>query len=152
VNTPPKVLISSHQKRNVQGELPLRASSPWLGPSDEIPDVGFGAFLQLMHEHFPQLVYSRESHYYARFKTRNQSPADPSPQIYPVIAREQGTIVGHEDIEGLLEEFGIKQQDFREPSMYFTSLPRQNRNNDSSNSSATSCGESISNCTTTEAA
>jgi hypothetical protein len=122
VNIPPKVLISSRQRRNVQGVLPIRAPSPWLGPSDEIPDVGFAAFLQLMHEYFPLLVYSRESHYYARFKTKNQNPADPSPQVYPIFAREQGTIVGHEQIEGLLEEFGITQQEFRDAFNAFYEL------------------------------
>ena len=122
MNTPRKVLISSHQKRNVQGELPIKAPSPWLGPSDEIPDVGFAAFLQLMHEYFPQLVYSRESHYYARFRIQNQNPADPFPQVYPIIAREQGTIVGHEQIQGLLEEFGIKQQEFRDAFNAFYEL------------------------------
>jgi hypothetical protein len=122
VNIPPKVLISSHQKRNVQGELPIKAPSPWLGPSDDIPDVSFPAFLQIMHGHFPGLAYSREAAHYARFRRKNDNPSDPEFRPYPIIAREQGTIVGHEQIEGLLEEFGIKQQEFRDAFNAFYEL------------------------------
>jgi hypothetical protein len=34
----------------------------------------------------------------------------------------QGTIVGHEQIEGLLEEFGVKQQEFRDALNAFYEL------------------------------
>jgi hypothetical protein len=114
VNIPRKEFNSSRPKRNVQGELPTKAPSPWLGPSDEIPDVGFASFLQIMPKYFPELAYSREAIHYARFKLTAQHPADPAPQVYPIFAREQATIVGHEQIEGLLEEFGIPQQKFRD--------------------------------------
>jgi len=122
VNIPPKVLISSHQKRNVQGELPIKAPSPWLGPSDDIPDVGFPAFLQIMHAHFTELTYSREATHYARFRRKTDNPLDPEFRSYPIIAREQGTIVGHEQIVGLLKEFTIDPQKFRDAFNAFYEL------------------------------
>ena len=67
-----------------------------------------------MQKHFPTLTYTRESFNYARFSLGNQHPADPNPPIYPIRAREQGTIVGYEQIVGLLDEFGISRQDFRD--------------------------------------
>ena len=102
--------------------MPTKAASPWLGPSAEIPDVGFASFLLIMHEYFPELAYSREAIHYARFKLKAQHPADPSPQVYPIFAREQATMVGHEQIEGLLEEFDIPQQRFRDAFNAFYEL------------------------------
>ena len=67
-----------------------------------------------MHEHFPELIYSREAAHYARFHRKTDNPADPEFRPFPIIAREQGTIVGHEQIKGLLSEFGILDQQFRD--------------------------------------
>jgi hypothetical protein len=92
---------------------------PWLAPSDSIPDVGFPAFLQIMHTHVPELVYSREAAYLARFHRKNDNPADPDFQSYPVVAREQGTMVGREQIEGLFDEFTIARERFLEACNLF---------------------------------
>lgn|SRR5580692_7390789 len=96
--------------------------SRWLGPSDDIPDVDFAAFLRLMQNHFLDLVYTREAHYYARFRLRNQNPLDPQPLVYPIFAREQGTVVGYEQIKGLLEYFGFTAQQFRDAYNTFYGL------------------------------
>jgi len=71
-------------------------------------------FLEMMTKHFPALTYSRERANYARFKLANQNPADPQPLTYPIQAREQGTIVGYEQIYGLLDCFSIDVRDFRD--------------------------------------
>jgi len=67
-----------------------------------------------MANYFPTLTYSRERANYARFKYTSQHPADPNPPTYPIQAREQGTIVGYEQIYGLLDCFSIDVQDFRD--------------------------------------
>jgi hypothetical protein len=67
-----------------------------------------------MRDHFPLLSYTRESFNRARFFPKGQHPNDPEAQFYPIRAREQGTIVGSEDIGGLMEEFGFDNQDFRD--------------------------------------
>lgn len=67
-----------------------------------------------MSKHFPALTYTRERVNYARFKLSNQHPADPHPLIYSILAREQGTVVGYEQIYGLLELFQIETQAFRD--------------------------------------
>ncbi len=115
MSIPPKESPSSPKPRNDRLDA-SHAKKPlkWLGPSDEIPDIGFPAFLQIMHNHCSELVYSREAAHYARFRRKNDNPADPDLQTWPIIAREQGTVVGHEDIEGLLDEFGISHQRFRD--------------------------------------
>lgn len=67
-----------------------------------------------MTKHFPALAYSRERGNYARFKLVTQHPADPTPLTYPILAREQGTLVGYEQIYGLLECFNVDIQQFRD--------------------------------------
>lgn len=67
-----------------------------------------------MHAHVSELTYSREAAHYARFHRKNANPLDPEFQSYPIFAREQGTIVGYEDIEGLFGEFEISLQRFRD--------------------------------------
>jgi hypothetical protein len=37
----------------------------------------------------------------------------PDPLVYPIFAREQGTLVGHEQISALLEYFSLDVQDFK---------------------------------------
>lgn len=86
----------------------------WLGSSDEIPDIAFPAFLQIMHQSFPRIAYSRESFNYARFSPEGQHPADPDAKHYPIRAREQGTIVGGDDVAGLFLFFEIDIQQFRD--------------------------------------
>lgn len=66
-----------------------------------------------MHKHFYELEYTRETYNYARFRVRNQNPDDPQPLIYPVMAREQGTIIGREQIIGLLQYFTLKEEKLR---------------------------------------
>ena len=117
-----------------QGESRTKKPLPWLGPSDDIPDVGFAAFLQIMHKHCSELVYSREAVHYARFHRANANALDPDFQSYPIIAREQGTIVGHEQIEGLFDEFEIPIQRFRDACNLFYELNASPANNVSSKS------------------
>jgi len=77
-----------------------------------------------MAKHFPALTYSRERANYARFKLASQHPADPNPITYPVQAREQGTIVGYEQIYGLLDCFSLDVQDFRDAyNLYYKLKP-----------------------------
>jgi hypothetical protein len=76
--------------------------------------MDFSAFLRLMHQNFPELEYSREAQHYARFYFRNQNPADPQPPIFPIIAREEGTVVGYEEITALLGYFSLDIQKFRD--------------------------------------
>jgi hypothetical protein len=75
-----------------------------------------------MHAHFTELTYSREATHYARFRRKTDNPLDPEFRPYPIIAREQGTMVGHEQIEALLEEFGMELQRFRDAFNAFYEL------------------------------
>lgn len=80
-----------------------------------------------MHKYFPELTYSREAAHYARFRRKNDNPADPEFRSHPIIAREQGTVVGYEQIIGLLNEFAIDHQKFRDAynSFYELTAPPQ---------------------------
>jgi hypothetical protein len=90
--------------------------------------MDFPAFLKLMQQTFAELEYSREAHYYARFRFQNQSPDDPQPKTYPILAREQGTIVGYEQIDGLLKYFLLSAQKFKDAynAMYNLAPPPEN--------------------------
>jgi len=129
VNIHQKPFSSSPQKTTnaQQGALPpTRTPFGWLGPSDDIPDIGFAAFLQIMHAHCGELVYSREAAQYARFHRANDNTLDPDFHSYPIIAREQGTIVGHEQIEELFAEFNLPIQQFRDACNAFYKLAPPN--------------------------
>ena len=77
-----------HNKRQ-QGESRTKKPLPWLGLSDDISDVGFAAFLQIMHKHCSELVYSREAVHYARFHRANANALDSDFQSYPIIAENR---------------------------------------------------------------
>jgi hypothetical protein len=78
-----------------------------------------------MAKHFShQLLYTRERVNYARFRLTSEHPADPNPKIYSILAREQGTVVGYEQIIGLLDCFGIDMQVFRDAyNLYYNLNP-----------------------------
>ena len=81
---------SSSQKKVPSGQPGVSpAKLQWLGPSDNIPDESFPAFLQIMHTHFPDLAYSREAAHYARFYRKNDNPLDP--RVLPLPDYCQGT-------------------------------------------------------------
>jgi hypothetical protein len=67
-----------------------------------------------MQDHFPDVVYTREAYNYVRFRFRHQHPSDPEPVTYPILAREQGTLVGCEQIHTLLDRFGLSIEKFKE--------------------------------------
>jgi hypothetical protein len=87
----------------------------YLGPLDPIPDVGFQAFLGIISKQFTSLDYivvRAPSH--VRIVTRPHNPSDPESLQYPISARDQGTTVDSEAIEGMLDKFNMTQQQFRD--------------------------------------
>ena len=41
------------------------------------------------------------------------NPTDPNAQWYPILAKDQGTLVDSEMIKGMLEKFSLTEQEFR---------------------------------------
>jgi len=88
----------------------------YLGPLDPIPDVSFQAFLGIISKQFGSsldyIVVRPPSH--VRIVTRPHNPSDPESLQYPISARDQGTIVDREAIEGMLDKFNMTHQQFRD--------------------------------------
>lgn len=78
--------------------------------------MSFQAFLSLISKQFgtrlDYMVVRPPSH--VRIVTRHHNPSDPEALQYPITARDQGTTVDCEAIEGMLDKFNITQQDFRD--------------------------------------
>ena len=75
-----------------------------LGHRDDIPDVNFQAFLRLIHTQFT------DSLDYTVVRPPSHVPADPDALWYPISARNQGSVVDSESIEGLLDKSEITRQ------------------------------------------
>jgi hypothetical protein len=88
----------------------------YLGPLDPIPDVSFQVFLGIISKQFgatlDYLVVRPPSH--VRIVARPHNPSDPESLQYPISARDQGTTVDCEAIEGMLDKFNMTHQQFRD--------------------------------------
>lgn len=87
----------------------------WLGPLDDIPDMDVQPFLKIIHHDKLQLdhkVVVRPS--YIRIVNRFYNPSDPHSRRFPIILRDQGTMVDAEAIREMLGIFERTEQDFRD--------------------------------------
>jgi hypothetical protein len=102
-----------------QREVP---KSNWLGPLDEIPDMGFPSFLKLIHDKLSLDYQVTQPPSVVRVFFKGSQTNDPGALWQFVVASHQGTLIESEKIVSLLGKLQITQQNFRDAFNSFFKL------------------------------